>query len=157
MKRTLTALAAIAAMSVFVIAQDHGARMLSVTPTEIKWAEGPPSLPKGAQFAVISGNPAAEGMFVMRIKMPANFSIPPHYHPADENVTVISGTFNMGEGPVADRTKAKRMPAGSFAMMATGMRHFAFTGDTETIVQLHGRGPWGITYVNPKDDPRGGG
>ncbi len=145
----------IAVFAVYAI--ESSAKMTTVTPEEIRWSDGPPSLPKGAQFAVISGDPAAEGPFVMRLKLPANYAIAPHWHPADENVTVISGTFHMGEGTVVDRSKAKMMPVGSFTMMSAAMRHFAFTHNTETIIQLHGMGPWRITYVDPKDDPRGGG
>ncbi len=64
----------------------------------IKWAAAPPSLPKGAQIAVLSGDPGKEGPFVLRFKLPAGYKVPPHMHGADENVTVISGTANFGTG-----------------------------------------------------------
>jgi quercetin dioxygenase-like cupin family protein len=89
----------------------------------------------------------------MRLKLPANYRIPAHWHPADEHVTVISGTFNMGTGDVLDTTTGKTLPAGSFALMPAQMHHFAWTSE-ETVLQLHGVGPWQIHYINPADDPR---
>lgn len=124
-----------------------------IMPGECKWMDGPPSLPAGAKFAVISGNPKSAGVFTMRIKLPANYKVMPHSHPADEHITVISGSFYMGVGEKFDENTAKEIPAGGFARMNMGTRHFAFTKEG-CIIQLHGMGPWGIIYVNPLDDPR---
>lgn len=121
-------------------------------PSEIKWVDAPPSLPAGAKTSVIYGDPTAPGPFGMRIKMPAKYKIGPHTHPQDENVTVLSGTLFMGVGADAGG-KMMELPAGSFARMKVGTQHFV-RADKETIVQLNGMGPWGITYVNPSDDPR---
>lgn len=137
-------------------AQDTGGAMkaeIIVRPSEIKWMDGPPSLPAGAKFAVLSGDPTKEGLFVMRIKMPADYKIPPHSHPADEHVTVISGTLNISRGDVFDPSKAKEMPEGSYSLLPGKSNHFAFS-KIETVVQLNSIGPWGITYANPADDPR---
>jgi quercetin dioxygenase-like cupin family protein len=120
---------------------------------EIKWGDGPPSLQKGAAMAVLEGDPAKEGMFTMRLRFPAGFVVNPHYHSQIEHVTVISGTLQFGMGEKFDRAKTRPMPAGSFGFWPIGMRHFAYA-EGETVLQLHGRGPWTITYVNPKDDPR---
>lgn len=123
-----------------------------IRPGEIKWAEGPKSLPPGAKFNILYGDPTAEGPFGMRFKFPANYFIPPHFHPKDENITVISGTFLMAVG--SDKNSPlTSLEAGSFARMKTGVRHFAHTKD-ETIVQINGVGPWEIIYVNPDEDPR---
>lgn len=70
-----------------------------------------------------------------------------------ERVTVISGIFHLGVGDTFDQEKATAYPAGAVAMMPEGMRMFAFTTTTETVIQIHGTGPWGITYLNPADDP----
>ena len=126
---------------------------IMVMPNDIKWLDAPPSLPPGAKLAVIEGDPKAAGLFTMRIKVPANYMIMPHWHPADEHVTVIKGSFYMGLGEKFDKKTAKEIPTAGFAVMLMGTRHFAFTKE-ETIVQIHGMGPWGITYVNPADDPR---
>ena len=126
---------------------------IMVMPNDIKWGDAPPSLPPGAKAAVIEGDPKAAGLFTMRIKLPANYMIMPHSHPADEHVTVIKGSFYMGIGEKFDENAAKKIPTGGFAVMNTGTRHYAFT-KKECIIQLHGMGPWGIIYVNPADDPR---
>lgn len=124
-----------------------------VKPADVKWVDAPPSLPAGAKVAVIEGDPKSGGAFTMRIKFPANYMIAPHWHPADEHVTVLEGSFYMGLGEKYDEKTAQELPASGFAVMNTGTRHFAFTRNG-CIVQVHGVGPWGITYVNPSDDPR---
>ncbi len=126
---------------------------IMVFPGEIAWKDGPGSIPPGAKFAVIEGDPSKPGLFTMRLKLPPNYQIKPHWHPTDEHITVISGTFHMGLGESFDSAKAKEIPTGGFAVMITGTRHFALT-KLETVIQLHGMGPWGINYVNPGDDPR---
>lgn len=126
---------------------------IMVIPANITWKEGPASLPKGVKSAVVEGDPTKAGPFTMRLSLPANYQIPPHWHPAIEHITVLSGSFYMGLGEVFDEAKATKLPVGGFAVMAIGTRHFAFTKE-ESTVQLHGVGPWAINYVNPKDDPR---
>ena len=122
--------------------------------SEIQWVDGPPSLAKGARMTVLEGDPAKEGMFTMRLRFPDGFIVNPHYHSQVEHVTVISGTLHFGMGDKFNRAKTQPMPAGSFGFWPIGMKHFAYT-EGETVLQLHGKGPWTITYVNPADDPRG--
>lgn len=126
---------------------------IMVVPNDIKWTDAPPSLPPGAKVAVIEGDPKADGLFTMRLKFPSGYKIKPHFHPVDEHITVISGSFHMGLGEQYDEKTARKIVTGGFAVMNTGTRHYAFTTQ-EAIIQLHGKGPWGITYVNPVDDPR---
>jgi quercetin dioxygenase-like cupin family protein len=123
------------------------------TPKDVKWSPGPASIPKGAEVAVLFGDPSKEGLFAMRLKMPKGYRIAPHNHPKPEVVTVISGTFRIGMGSAADPGKARALPAGGFFAFAPGMTHYAST-DEETVIQLNSTGPWSLTYVNPKDDPR---
>jgi hypothetical protein len=127
---------------------------MSLYPTAaIKWKEGPASLSAGAKFAVLEGDPAKEGLFTMRLWLPDGFKIQPHWHTKVEHVTVISGSFNIGMGDKFNQTATQEMPAGTFGFWPPEMRHFAWAkGDT--VLQLHGTGPWTITYVNPSDDPR---
>ena len=120
---------------------------------EVTFQPGPPTLPEGAQFAVLHGSPAEPGPFVMRLKFPAGYVIPPHMHPEEEHVTVISGSFGVGAGEKHDKSKAPLLAPGSFVQLPTGMAHFAWT-EEETVVQINAMGPFGITYVNPEDDPR---
>jgi uncharacterized protein (TIGR02246 family) len=120
---------------------------------EITWRDGPPSLPAGARIAVLEGDPMQPGPFTFRLRFPANYRIPPHTHPVIEHVTVISGSFSIGQGGQWSDAALKRLEPGDFAYMAPNSQHFA-QAHSETVIQLHSTGPWGITYVNPADDPR---
>ena len=121
----------------------------------LKWMDGPPGLPAGAKFAVISGNPAKAGMFTIQAQLPANYVIPPHNHPTDEVVRVVKGgAFAYGMGDKVDRSAAGSLEAGYHVTMAAGMNHWASTGDTPTTISVTAMGPFAITYVNPADDPR---
>lgn len=120
---------------------------------QIKWRDGPPSLPKGPQMAVLEGDPSKEGPFVFRLKLPDSYRVPPHTHPKTERVTVISGTLHVGMGDRFDAKATRPMPAGTYGYWAAGMQHFVWAKG-ETVLQFHGMGPWSIRYVNPDDDPR---
>jgi quercetin dioxygenase-like cupin family protein len=124
-----------------------------VSAQEVKWAPAPPSIPSGAQAAVLYGDPSKEGLFALRLKLPKGYAIAPHTHPKPEIVTVISGTFRLGMGEKADKSKGRALPVGSFFALSPGMAHFAFA-DEDTVIQLNSTGPWALTYVDPKDDPR---
>jgi quercetin dioxygenase-like cupin family protein len=124
-----------------------------ITPDKIKWGPPPPSLPPGAEVAVLAGDPTKKGMFVIRAKFPDGYKVPPHWHPTDENVTVIKGLFHIGRGEKFDADNTQELPAGSYMRMPRTMRHFAWAKG-ETIIQVHGEGPFQINYVNPADDPR---
>jgi quercetin dioxygenase-like cupin family protein len=155
--------AALAAGLIALVLSTHGdsraeskkdsAEMAVLTPSNIKWQDGPPSLPKGAMIALLEGDPTKEGEFVMRAKLPDGYRVPPHTHPKTERVTVISGEFCIGMGEKFDEKAAKLMPAGSYGHWPAGMKHFAWVKG-ETVIQLHGTGPWSIQYINPDDDPR---
>ena len=137
----------------FASAQPAGGTHTILTPPQINWGAAPPSLPPGARAAVLYGDPTKEGMFVLRLRLPKGYKIPPHMHPKPEIVTVISGAFHVGMGTVANASKARRLPPGSFFAFDPGMAHYAFVRE-ETVVQLSSTGPWTITYVNEADDPR---
>jgi hypothetical protein len=124
-----------------------------MTPDDIKWAPAPPSLPKGATAAVLSGDPAKDGMFIVRVKMPAGYVVPPHWHSNTETVSVLSGAFHIGMGDTLDKEKAQMLPANGFVQMPSPMHHYAFAS-VDTIIQISGMGPFDIHYVNEQDDPR---
>ena len=131
----------------------ESAEMAVLTPADLKWQDGPPSLPKGAMVAVLEGDPGKEGEFVMRAKLPDGYRVPPHTHPKTERVTVISGELHIGMGGKFDEKATKAMPAGTYGHWPAGMKHFAWAKG-ETVIQVHGTGPWSIQYLNPDDDPR---
>ena len=137
------------AIPICAIAQDHH---VTVQADGLKWS-APAVYAPGAQIAVIKGDPSKDGLYVVRLKVPAGFKIAPHTHPNDENVTVLSGTFNIGTGDKHDETKGISVKAGGYSFVAKGMAHYAWFPE-ETVLQLHGIGPQGVTYINPADDPR---
>jgi quercetin dioxygenase-like cupin family protein len=125
---------------------------ISIVPSEIKWVDAP-SIGPGAKLAVLEGDLKQAAPFTIRLKLPPNFKIPVHTHPEFERVTVLSGTFYLGIGDTFDAAKARAYPAGGVTMIPMGMPMYAFTTGEESVVQLHGTGPWGIHYLNPAEDP----
>ena len=150
----MTAAAILAGSTVYVaLAQEHARTILA--PDEAKWGPAPPFIPAGAQIAVLSGDPTKPVPYAVRLKFPANYAIPAHSHPTDENVVVTSGavTFGMGDKLVKGAVGSKTLSVGGYFLAATGMNHFAYTTQESTIV-LYGVGPVLFNYVNPNDDPR---
>ena len=141
------------ACAIIAVAQSQTTAAMheAMSPTDIKWGAAPPSLPAGAQMAVLAGDPTKSGIFTVRLKAPAGYKIPLHTHPMDEGVTVVSGSveFTMGGASAAPKT----LPAGGYVMMPAGMQHSASMSG-ESIVQVTAEGPFVINYVNPADDPQ---
>lgn len=123
------------------------------SPAQAKWGPAPPMLPAGAQMAVVSGDPSKSAPYTVRLKFPANYAIPAHSHPTDENVAVESGTLFLGMGDKLDKAAGTGVGVGGYALAPAGMNHYAFTKQ-ETTILLYGMGPVEFKYVNPNDDPR---
>jgi hypothetical protein len=124
-------------------------------PAEIKWmGMAPPGLPAGADFAVLSGNPGKAGKFTIRIKMPSNYAVRPHWHPSDEKVTLVSGKLAYGMSDQLSRTGGEALAPGASVVMKAKMHHWVYTGDGAEV-EVSATGPFKITYVHPGDDPRG--
>jgi quercetin dioxygenase-like cupin family protein len=121
---------------------------------QLKWMDGPPGLPSGSQFAVVSGDPGKAGMFTIRAKFPADYAVPAHHHPTDERVTVLSGRLGYGMSNKLDKAKAKTLTAGHHVVMKSGMNHWVYARGGPAEIQVSAKGPFQITYVDPKDDPR---
>ena len=134
-------------------APSQGPSHIVVLPDQLSWKAAPPSLPPGAKVAVMEGNPAEAGPFTMRLSLPNGFRVPPHYHSSIEHLTTLKGTFRVGMGDKFDAAALTSLPVGGFVAMQPGTHHFV-EAQGETIVQLHGVGPWNVTYINPADDPR---
>jgi quercetin dioxygenase-like cupin family protein len=133
--------------------ETQSSEMRFYPPTSIEWKPGPAAIPPGAKMAVLEGDPTKEGPFVVRFQFPDGYHIPPHTHPKTERVTVISGTLVLAMGENLDRSAAKTLTPGTYGFWPAGMKHTAWS-QSETVIQLHGIGPWQINYVNPADDPR---
>jgi quercetin dioxygenase-like cupin family protein len=127
---------------------------MPVNTSQLKWGPAPDALPKGAQIAVLSGDPTKDGLYVVRLRLPAGYKVPAHNHPTAEMVTVLTGKFHLGMGDKLDEKKAMLLTAGGFAEAPAKMNHYAWTTGP-TVLQIHGQGPFEINYVNPADDPRG--
>ena len=126
---------------------------LAITPADLKWMDAPPGLPPGAKMAVLEGDPTKKGNFTVRLQSPAGYKIAPHTHPTSEHITVISGSFSFGMGGTFDEAAGKEMAPGSYIVMPADMKHYGWSKD-ESVIQIHGMGPFKIKYVNPADDPR---
>jgi quercetin dioxygenase-like cupin family protein len=152
--RSIALALAFVAASTGVYAQAHN--HVIAKPTEAQWGPAPPFIPAGAQIAVLSGDPTKSQPYAVRLKFPANYTIPAHSHPTDENVVVVSGSvsFGMGEKVAKGAATNKTLGVGGYALMPAGMNHFAFTTAAESTIVLYGVGPVEFKYVNPSDDPR---
>ncbi len=122
-------------------------------PDQMTWGPAPAMLPAGAKLAVLEGDPTKPRAFTMRLLMPDGYQLQPHFHPAPEHVTVISGALMVGMGDKFDESQMKTLPTGTFGMIPVGVHHYA-KAQGETVLQLHGTGPWRLIYVNKADDPR---
>ena len=122
-------------------------------PDSLKWTDAPPVLPKGAQIAVLYGDPGKLGPFVFRLKFPAGYKVAPHIHPNDYNLTVLSGAMNLGMGDKFDPARGQALNTGGFLHLPKRTHHYEWTAE-DTVIELSGVGPVGMTYLNPADDPR---
>jgi quercetin dioxygenase-like cupin family protein len=114
---------------------------------DLKWTP----IIKGCEIATVAGDPNAEGsQFVIRFKCADGAKVPAHWHPTDEYLTVMKGAFLIGTGDSYDESKLQTMNVGNFILMPKEMRHFAINKG-ETIVQVHGTGPFKVNWVNPSD------
>jgi quercetin dioxygenase-like cupin family protein len=128
-------------------------KMESFTSQKMKWNDEP-ILPKGAKIALLIGDPAKPGVFIVRLKFPPHYPIPAHTHPYAEVITVLSGQLGNGMGEKFDKSNGEILNAGDSFVLPASHAHYVWTNDQETIVELIATGPWDISYIDPKDDPR---
>ncbi|HKH94780.1 MAG TPA: cupin domain-containing protein [Gemmatimonadaceae bacterium] len=119
----------------------------------LRWGPAPPSLPAGARMAVVSGNPNAPGPFTIRLDLPSGFTVAPHFHPVDEHQTLISGRIGHGMGDTIDEKSVKWLRPGQSVTLPANAHHYVRTRG-RTLVSVSAMGPFKVTYVNPRDDPR---
>lgn len=134
-------------------AQDHAGMVLIPSDADVHWIANPPGLPKGTELAVLAGDPAKPGPFVLRVKFQANSVVPPHRHATAENLTVLSGSLYHGMGETLDKAHGDQLQPGGFVLLPPMMPHSVWTGHIESVVQVTGTGPFGLIYVRPGDDP----
>lgn len=121
---------------------------------QIEWGSLPPGFPAGAELAVVQGDPAANGaVFTIRLRMPNGYVLPPHFHPEDEHVTVVTGQFDVGLGTVVDHgSVAASLQRGGFITAPRGHNHWGVARG-RTVVQVHGIGPFQTTFVDEQGLP----
>ena len=150
----LALLAALAPLASRATDDDAAPHHTVVAADSLTWGPAPPALPPGSTVAMLAGDPGKEGSpFTMRATLPDGYRVPPHWHPTTENVTVISGTFHVAPGDTFDTAKGDALTAGGFVSLPATMHHYAWA-EGPTVIQVHGTGPFALTYVNPADDPR---
>ena len=142
------------ALSPLAAAEAPGGMVLLKDDTAAHWGPAPPSLPRGLQFSVIAGNPDKPGPFTLRIKMPAHFVIAPHTHATSENLTVLSGSIVHDMGNTMERARGKVLNTAGFVFLPGNTPHSLWTDGAPAEIQVTGTGPFGLHYINPKDDPR---
>lgn len=145
MRSNIKAAAVLVALSIV-------ATRVSAQVADVKFGPAPAVFPVGAKMAVLQGNPGKAEQFTVRLDFPAGYTIAPHFHPTDEHITVISGTFLVGMGDKIEAAKMATVPMGGFVTAPAKMNHYA-KANGHTIVQVSAMGPFQMTYVNPADDP----
>ncbi len=143
------ALVALAFPGTIVAQTEH----VLVQPDKLQWGPQPPALPAGGEIALVSGDPEKPVPYVVRARLPAGYKIPAHIHPADEHLTVITGSMHVGMGTKLDETTGEKVAAGGYVLMPKGMPHYLWISEP-TVLQVHGIGPIEFKYVDPADDPR---
>jgi quercetin dioxygenase-like cupin family protein len=121
--------------------------------SKIKWSAAPNMLPPGAQWYVLSGDPSKDGLYTVRLRLPAGYQVPAHSHPTTEALTVLSGKLLIGMGDKLDEKKGTVLTTGAYAEAPAKMNHYA-VAKSPSVIQIHGKGPMEITYVDKADDPR---
>jgi hypothetical protein len=133
-------------------AEDRPLEYIRITPADLKWNPHP-TMPRGAQIAVLQGNPGKPGLFTLRIKLPANYAVPVHSHPDERTRTIISGTYYSAIGDKADASKLIAFPPGTVSYVPPTVWQFAETRGEEVVFQITGIGPTRIDFLNPEDNP----
>ena len=113
-----------------------------------------PAFPREARLAVLVGDPAEPGPYMIRVKVPDNVKLMPHRHPEDRIYTVIAGVFYIGLGDQFDADKLKAYLPGAVIVLPGNTSHFHWAKSGEYITQVTAIGPLGLEYIDSKDDPR---
>ena len=125
------------------------AKHVIVAPEQLVWKFILP----GAEMAVVSGNPDKKGgMYVIRIRTKGEVAVPPHWHPREEHITVLEGSFLLAHGDKYDTSRLIELKPGAHSVVPATMRHFGFH-KAGNVIEVFGEAPFVINWVNPEDDP----
>ena len=145
------ALSLLLAFPVLASDKSHDAKELSSADIVYK---PDPAFPGETRTAVVYGDPSKEGLFILRIKFPPNFIVPPHTHPVFESVTVLSGSMGSGMGETVDKSSGRILEAGGILLLPADHVHYVWTEGEETVIQVTANGPFDLKYIDPTQDPR---
>jgi quercetin dioxygenase-like cupin family protein len=117
----------------------------------LTWSDfKPEGFDPGMKLAVLEGDPGAKGHYVIRLQFPAGYRFPVHWHPGVENLTVVSGPFQLAMGNTADWNALKTYAPGDFIYIPPRHAHFGGSGAAPSVIQLHGEGPFQLVLGAPK-------
>jgi quercetin dioxygenase-like cupin family protein len=122
-------------------------------PEDIDW-KPLPAFPPSVRVAILAGRPTEAEHYVIRIKVPLGVKLMPHRHPEDRICTVLSGVFYIGLGDRFDDSELEAYPPGSVIILPGNMAHFHWAKSGEYVAQITAIGPWGVEYLDSRDDPR---
>lgn len=125
-----------------------------LTESDISWGLGPDAFPLGARAAILTGDPDSDGTYVLRVKLPAKYRIPPHWNSAALSVTVLSGEVALGLGDGYESESLRSYAAGSYLEFPKRARLYLETHAKPAVLEIRGEGAWETVYVKPTDDPR---
>ena len=125
----------------------------ATSPSGQPWLSAPDILIPGSLLAVVSGNPAEPGRSVIQIYMPDGYRMPPHLHPTDEHVKVLSGALLIGVGKKLDAKRTMKLVPGDSGTAPTGAAHYSIASGP-TILEVSFEGPYTVTYLNAYEAPR---
>jgi quercetin dioxygenase-like cupin family protein len=125
----------------------------AIHPDEVQWKPFP-AFPPEVRLAVLVGDPALPGPYVIRVRLPSGIKLMPHKHPEDRIYTVLSGVFFIGLGEEFDETKLVAHPPGSVVVLPGNQPHFHWARSGDYVTQVNATGPLGLVYVDPTNDPR---
>lgn len=127
----------------FLFIQSNSLTPKIIVPGEVKWSANPGKV----ETIVLAGDPQKEGLYTMRVKIPAGTKLLPHWHPENRTAVILSGTFYYNYGDSFDENKLKEMPTGTFFTEPAEQHHFAYAKKGEVIIQVTGWGPTGTTQL----------
>ncbi len=145
---------AIASCGIFLVpitaSADEPVAMVRLTAAEIAaQAAAAPANPTGPQQTVLVGDPKKQGLYTVRVAIPARTQVRPHTHSDNRSVVVISGVWQMGYGTQFDAKALKELRPGSLFTEPAGQPHFSQTSDEPVVILVTGYGPNDTKFVTP--------
>ena len=134
----------------FAFVQSNSLTPKIILPGEIQWNADTKQTGR-VETIVLAGDPQKEGLYTMRVKIPAGTKLLPHWHPENRTAVILSGTFYYSYGDSFNEDKLKEMPPGTFFSEPAKQPHFAYAKKGDVIIQVTGWGPTGTTQLKKNE------